>query len=574
MAASETNIAMSLSQAGFDVTLVHCGGLVDQHCGAMSEAGLTQWSSKELREQICNSCTRRAEKFVNVSKLSNLSLSDFYRKGSLINENKALEAITLTNWMDFEIEGLPIGRYASYEFFLENKLPTAEIPSNLWKPYLNQLRNVFRSYIAWKNLLETHHFDGVVLSNELYSINRVAKDLFRREGLFTYTLGHGLDLRQYGNSFTFFADSERELEASRDFNVEQQQYETLDKNLVDQVKSHFVELSRGNSAFAYSSRAGKHKPPRVRALLNLDSSRKTILVLLSSLDERLAAEIVRVRKSDILKSKSSLFRGPIDWLRFILTEAERHQDLQFIFRLHPRMFPNKREAVESPAVQELKTLFDQVPNNVKVNWPGQNISLYDLSNTVDCVLNHTSSSAVEMMALGLPVIQHDPDGLFAYPASMNITATTKSAYFDLIRQAISQGRTWDNVANAYRFKAWQFSKLARNVSNGLPNRASWTPIRVINGLTVRKRWWFLSPYLHWLENRELKGMYVDQEIVQLLEEVVGKNQPSLASHDVKHEGQATSGELVSKAIISAYENMIIEIFGRNRSHVPYPGENQ
>ena len=86
----------------------------------------------------------------------------------------------------------------------------------------------------------------------------------------------------------------------------------------------------------------------------------------------------------------------MDWIRALVRYVARREDLCLIIRVHPREFPNKREMVLSEHAKMLQVALSELPDNVKVNWPTDKVSLYDLANITDAFANAWSSAGKEM----------------------------------------------------------------------------------------------------------------------------------------------------------------------------------
>ncbi len=549
MAALETQVARHIKGAGHDVVLIHCGGLLSEGCVAMQEAGLTQYSSSDERLDICSLCTRRSDTLSGVSKIPRLQLMNQFRNSKAEAEVAiAMRGFSFDEWTQFEFIGIPVGRYAAYEFYLENKLSSLEIPLELEPFFKEKVRNTLRSLISWSELSAKEEFDAVILGNELYSTNRVIKDFCHQSGTRTYTLGMGTDLRKYGNSFTMAVNSQVELEAARhpgllDFNTSD-----VEKSVWKQLRKHFVELATGRNAFSYTSKVASLSPEELRLKLGIPRNAPVVTVITSSLDERLAGEIVGISDKSLLKSDTQLFETPLDWLDYILQLGHANPSIHFVIRIHPRLFPNKRDGVEAEIVHTLKQKFKVLPPNISVNWPEDKISLYELALITDCALNHTSSAGLEFLALGIPVIQHDPDALYAYPSQFNKVVRDVDSYLTTIAAALAEGLSLENVSNAYTWKIWQFTRTARNLNDCMPQRNSLRFGRVLNWLVVRKRVRLLRPLLHATDYFELKRSRLDKSVVVSLKTLLDEEWPSLA-------GPTQQGQSMHVLPSSSYEDV-------------------
>jgi hypothetical protein len=95
------------------------------------------------------------------------------------------------------------------------------------------------------------------------------------------------------------------------------------------------------------------------------------------------------------------------------------------------------------------------PDNCYVNWPDQNLSLYDLVKDVDVVLNAWSSAGKELTLLGLPVVEWAPDVLL-YPPDARYVAYRASEYETCVDRALADGWRADRVRRMYRWCALEY----------------------------------------------------------------------------------------------------------------------
>jgi hypothetical protein len=170
------------------------------------------------------------------------------------------------------------------------------------------------------------------------------------------------------------------------------------------------------------------------------------------------------------KVQKSLFSDQFEWIKFLIQFASTNPEYHLIVRLHPRMFPNKRELKMSPVVSELMELKAMAPGNITFNVPSDNVSLYDLIQIVDVVLNFRSSAGAELMALGLPVVVPANSNFYSYPNELNRIAHTKRDYEKLIRQAAAEGWSLDNARKAFRWYGFFFGRVSASFSETYTSR--------------------------------------------------------------------------------------------------------
>jgi hypothetical protein len=495
----------------------------------MSEAGLTQENS-DLRKRgdVCFGCERRAHFFARETGLNHVFLDSKLTVDDRKRIDQEIADVEIDEWKNYQKFGVPIGRYAGYEFTLENKLSNLNLSKDTFPYYINQLRNTSRSLQGWLNLIDDCDFDVVIVTNDLYSVNRAASSAAKLKGRRVYNLSNGADLRLYSNSISFSDNGETDLLSSRHNTLSDFTLEHMSPDLITQVGQHFKELSAGKNAFSYTSRSGRLSSTTIREKLGIPQNHSVVLVLTSSSDERVAADLVGIREHSIQSNESALFANTTMWLRWIIENANRFSEITFVIRVHPRLFPNKREGVLAEAAETLKSLLSVLPSNVRVNWPSDKIGLYDLATITRSVLNHTSSAGVEMLSLGLPVIQHDPEGLYAYPHKLNVTPKDLESYSRAILDAVRRGPELKNIENAYLWKGWLFSVHARNVHNRFPIRSKWSLMRIVNGLSLRSA----MPIPQWLlvfaETFEFRRRKIDNEVETALETVISNEHKSFS----------------------------------------------
>ena len=61
---------------------------------------------------------------------------------------------------------------------------------------------------------------------------------------------------------------------------------------------------------------------------------------------------------------------------------------------------------------------ENLPANAKVNSPSDELSLYDILRISSCGINQSSSTGLEFMAFGTPVVQYDPLRMGLYPPQL------------------------------------------------------------------------------------------------------------------------------------------------------------
>ena len=498
----EALVGEAARDGGIEVTHVACGRLINSYCVAMEEAGLDSLHDLEKRDGICASCTKRARRIQEAFEFEPLDMARFFTPADSTWVEAQLAEVTPESWPDLTVDGLPIGRFASYEFLLKYKISGFDIPERLWPAYLDQLRNALRVHTVASRILDVTSPDVAMAYNTLYSMNRVFKAHCERRGIPCYSLQGGLHPGHRSETLTMFRDDAASLNGSRSEAWRAARETPVGAESAALVMDAIRELFEARSAFVYSAKHAALPVQETRKSLGLRSDRRTALVALSSRDEMFAADVVGRFSGPI--DGTFTFSTQVDWLRHIIGIAVRRSDLQFIIRVHPREFPNKREGVMSPNVARLSEALERLPDNVIVDWPTDGRGIYDVLQVCDVVLGGWSSVGAEASLLGLPVVVYNTGELLGYPTDLVAVVDEAADYERVVDEAIGRGISLRQIEMAFRWYAFAYQRLSVDLSESIPSRRTWSARRVLQGLYSQTRFPVpLWPILQF-ERRELR----------------------------------------------------------------------
>jgi hypothetical protein len=452
----------------------------------MSAAGLQPNAPLRDREKICHSCRKHSTLLDGEFKFISRHIEDYLNASDHEQIDVLTQKLNRDSWYSFEIDNIPIGRLAAYEFFLGNKLNSYDIPEALWVQYIGQLRNSLAVYFAAKRFLIDLAPDRIVVYNSLYSVNNVTVHLAKQKEVATLTIHGGLNIERLLETLCVSNDIQSQMTASRSRAWEDARALPVGETAIAEILAYIKFLLRGTGAFVYSSAHGAKTLTELRHQFGAGPDQKVVLCTTSSEDEMLAAEMVGAVPRTT--SEGSLFESQLDWLRYIIEMGRHHPEWCVIVRVHPREFPNRREGTLSQNAIRLRETLTDLPTNVVVNWPDQGVSLYDLAQITDVLLNGISNAGIEFLLLGIPVVVHSPAALYAYPSSFNYSARSRREYESVIAQAIEDGWSVEHIRNAFRWKAFQFKRLSVDLGAAIPPWAARTPLRVLRGVRYQWRW--------------------------------------------------------------------------------------
>jgi hypothetical protein len=370
-----------------------------------------------------------------------LTKNDFKEIASIVKK------LNRRNFDKLVIENVQIGKIALYEFLLHHKKIEIEFTQDEWKECASEIENALISFYACKKILKKEKPDRILMYSALYSVNRIWEQYAKYKRVPVYFMHHGSNLSDMDNTllvaknniFYFFDKLKKYWLKLNDI--------SLNRKMLSEVTDHFWELLIGKHYLVYSSPKSKD-PVNIRKIFNINVNQKILTATMSSYDELFAAKYVGAWKLP----NNPFFKNQTDWIKSLIDFVKQRQDLFLLIRVHPREFPNKRDSVKSEHVKMLERILKNLPANVKVNWPTDNISIYDLAQETDVFLNAWSSVGVEMSLLGIPVVIYSKD-LVLYPPDLNYLGKNRKDYFSKIELALKDGWSYEKIKKTFRWLA-------------------------------------------------------------------------------------------------------------------------
>jgi hypothetical protein len=459
----EAEIAEALREDGWEIYRITCDRDFSKHCVSMAAKGIGFEAYEDTKYAVCSSCVHRQSLLQKSFGFEDVTIGSLIGSVEKARIAAHLAEVTAGNWMTFELDGAPLGKMAFYDFSLTNKLNTTTIPDNLWASYVSDLNNSLKTYFAVNILLAQKKFDVLITYNGMYATNNVAGYVARKHGCKTWSLHAGQHLVDRYGTISIYESTTLPALAYETREWEEDRSSQVNSKAATKVTSHILELFKATNRFVYSSPVGDVDIDSLRSTLGVLPNRKVLLATMSSADEIFGAKMAGVLRNGKIVP---LFNDGFEWISFLVEQLRNRNDLHLIIRVHPREFPNKRESKMSQNAEILRELLLELPDNVSVNWPEQQISLYGLAHIVDVVLNSSSSAGIEMSALGLPVVLNRVEHMLAYDPQMHPIVDRRDQYMIAVDNALRRGWSVDNMRSAYRWWAFMFSRIAIDISEG------------------------------------------------------------------------------------------------------------
>jgi hypothetical protein len=461
----EALVGETFAKQGMDVTVVRCGTMMQTHCIAMSAAGVGPEASLATRRQVCRACIKRRDLISHETGLPAVILDDWVDDGIRARVDATIAGLSRDAWEKLEFDGIPLGRYAAYETWINNKLVDTRLDDRTWAYYLTQLRNTLLVYWGAERLLDADPPDAVVVYNDHYGVNHAFTAAARRRGIASYTIHGGHHIVRRPETLSMLKSDHTMEDIFRSAAWARYQAEPIGAAEIDLVGGHLSGLFAASSAFAYSSALRGTSAAELRAGLGVDPGARVLLATMSSEDELMGLRLIDAIPRNL--EQRSLFADQFEWVDHLFGYARAHPETHLILRLHPRMFPNKRESVLSPVVSKIMALREGAPANVTFNMPDDGIGLYDLMQIVDVLLNFRSTVGAELSAVGVPVVVPSNGDFYTYPGELHRVGHTLKQYSHEIDVALSEGWSIENSRRAFRWYAFLFSRFAVDLSEGV-----------------------------------------------------------------------------------------------------------
>lgn len=201
--------------------------------------------------------------------------------------------------------------------------------------------------------------------------------------------------------------------------------------------------------------------------LGLSRSRKTLVAYTSSLDEFVASRGVLSALGRPYAVGPRPFDDQYAWLSALIDWTASRSDVQLVIRVHPRTRSSRYATVASEYFR-LKRELATTPSNVRIVWPEDPVSSYNLAEIADAVLVSWSTIGLECARFGIPVIAAF-SGIGSFPVGSFISfEETPQRYFSAVESALATPASLSKITEAYRWTYYAFWAPVVDVSDVVP----------------------------------------------------------------------------------------------------------
>jgi len=442
---------------GASVRVIGCSGLFDDLCPVMLASHVGPSATKRERASFCRECTSVADLAQRQLSFEYESLDAHVSADMRQQVDTFMEQVTPANWHSIEWEGIPFGRYASYLSMLTYKTHDVTKSPQAWQAYSIDLRNSLITYLACDRLVAEAKPSHALVYDRLYPTHRAFLLAMKKHGVPASGMTAGAFIPRRYESVVFHPYSHASQTLVDSTNVRSALDSPMTKEEVSDVATQISHLVVGNDPWVYSTNATARTPLEVRDALGISAEGPVGVVLVGSPDETRSSLLV---DAEFDRTEGAGVSDVVEFVSTCVRAARLVPDIQIVIRLHPRLAANKRERVTSPDLQAIQSALSDLPANVVVNSPGDGVGLHDVMRIADFGVNHGSTSGLEFLAFGLPVIHVDPNRLNAYPPTLG-TTVARGDHEDLARRFQSELHSDWSITRAVRAWRWLATTLLR-----------------------------------------------------------------------------------------------------------------
>ena len=395
------------------------------------------------KNRICGSCMK-----------SRTQLSELGRRAGV--KSKKLPTVAdagelptdLDDMLAYTLGDVPVGKISAYETLIKFKKTDTNLDDFENKHFAISLSNAKKVYFQAKEYLSNEQPDVVICYSPQYGVPGVFAAVAKSMNIrVLFVEGSSNDAERYSHlriwDWEKYGLTQPALKHLENFDS----YELTESRMARAKRQ--IESRFNSKDFAvYSTRQSGRNPYE---FFGLDRTKKTVLISVSSYDEVYSGYFINKLPRERLIG--DVFENQIDWLKSTMNWARENPQLQFIVRPHPRELSNKREGATSAHSKIWGGLLESVPSNVAVDYPHFGFSIFDHLEHVDVLSTGWSSTGIDALAKGLPVVTYDSD-LPTFPPSIHLTGKSKETYFENLLTACKGGRNEENKLNALRWLAY------------------------------------------------------------------------------------------------------------------------
>jgi len=443
-------VARTLQELGHQVLLVRCFETY-RHCIVLEMNRLPLNRSTQRRSEICASCAQSGLQMTSQYDLPTVQLSELVNQETL-DEVRQLARSMPADAGEFEIDGVKFGALCGSDLALNTKkvdqLRVTGDARALLEAYVEA---ALLSYRATQALMRRIKVARLVFFNE-YSMFMGAVAAAKRRGVPSVRISQAIHRNIDRRKIIIMNDPLAVINYHRCLDEwPKWRNLALSAETVEIISDNNLARLNASGFTVYSPKYSGGTAGSVFERLRLSPGRRLLVAYTSSLDEYFSNINLMAAVGTDLFQKEQPFPDQIAWLAALIEYVERSSDLQLVVRIHPREGANTREVISSEHLTILRERFSGAYENVRIVWPEDPISSYDLADIADVALTSWTNITLELARLGVPTITAFKRVNPCPTGEVVGWAPTPDQYFQLIERTLRAPVHLDAIRYAYRW---------------------------------------------------------------------------------------------------------------------------
>jgi len=442
-----------LQDFGCEILVVKCTGNFTR-CPVLAAKQMPYQSSLQERLKTCQQCEKESDFVYQKYRLPRINLQEYDRFPV-----PDLSRASIQRLRNHVVDAVKIGRLTAFEAACSlKKIKFENQDKELKNAWAELIQNAQKSYLMSKEILKNKNFLGVIYYGD-YSIHLgaalAAEKLKKKAYLIAHPSHQNVDRRR---CLIYRQSSAKNHRKIAGYWARWKNLPVFPEEILD-ISDDLITRFQGVGSHIYSTPLPADKTGAPKSL-------RHVVAFTSSPDEFFGGfEMfpgLGLRKPKI-KSAFGIQGENIHhrWIRGLIGFAEKHPDLMFSVRIHPREGFDKRLQRQSYHLGILKKNIGNLPPNFRVIWPEDPLSSYVLMMEADLILTTWSTIGLEAARLGIPVLACTEGISGDIHETFNVIETRPEKYFQRLAEMLSARTSWENIRKAYRW--WNLFCLQNSV---------------------------------------------------------------------------------------------------------------
>ena len=453
-AKTELALIEHLTQLGVKIDVLRCRGFITSPCVVKESIHGPDRTLNQWRDDVtCNFCMRMGVRIPESENIKHFFIEDLLSTEELSSSQILARRVDESSWSGFYYSNLPLGRFAAYVPLIRSKATSATDIRSVWSRYVYELETCINVERSIRKLVAQNKYDLALVFGGLYGPERTFHQALKNAGVPTVILDGSVLSQELHSTIHGFSTDNKWMDAVSSMEWVTERHHPLTSRSATAAVRHHSSLVDSSSPFVYSRpRNTSLRAPDIYSALRIPLNAQVILFLVSSPDEEVSREQSGTESPSGREDFVSSQKRAVEQLQ---RYAEQHPEIYVVIRLHPRLFKAKRSHTKSPALEYFEGLESQVRENIRVDAPSNGLSLYDLAQVASVAVTHLSTSALEFLAFGLPVVVTNRQFNTCPLDLVDISEDRSDAsLFATLNQAVATGPDFERARSLFRW--WGF----------------------------------------------------------------------------------------------------------------------